>query len=79
MGKGEAYVTFSSPEEAAEAIKKLHKTAIKGNSRYIEVLSASEAELAMKLERKYGGRGVAFDWDHSPEHHYGENGILLND
>ena len=38
-----------------------------------------EAELAMKLERKYGGRGLELDWAHSPQHHYSSSGVMANE
>eukprot|EP00927_Polykrikos_kofoidii_P052424 TRINITY_DN46240_c0_g1_i1.p1 TRINITY_DN46240_c0_g1~~TRINITY_DN46240_c0_g1_i1.p1 ORF type:complete len:399 (-),score=70.83 TRINITY_DN46240_c0_g1_i1:96-1217(-) len=38
-GKGSAYVTYSSPEEAEEALLSLDKTTIDGNDRFIDVVS----------------------------------------
>ena len=66
-------------ERMVELFHRFHPTQLEHVDRIWREHEGREAELAMKLERKYGGRGVAFDWDHSPEHHYGENGILLND
>jgi len=56
-GKGEAYVTYSSPDEAAVAMEQLQKTVINGNSRYIEILGESEGEQAIKAIKSGGGKG----------------------
>ncbi|CAK9086444.1 Squamous cell carcinoma antigen recognized by T-cells 3 (SART-3) (mSART-3) (Tumor-rejection antigen SART3) [Durusdinium trenchii] len=52
--KGSAIVTYSSPEQAAQAISSLNKTTIQGNTRFIDVMVKEDGNGFFDMRRMRG-------------------------